>query len=84
MVRDATGETLGDLLHQVRRGAAEQQVSGGRLAIRKDAEQWKEIRLALHFVEHDGAIQALQGSLRLVQPGEAPRVFEVEEMLRLQ
>ena len=84
VVRDPTGETFGDLLHQVRRGAAEQQVSSRLLAVRKDAEQRKEIRLALHFVDHDGAGQTLQGSLRFVQPGQAPRIFEVEEMLGLQ
>ena len=84
MMRDPTGETFGDVLHQLRRGAAEQQVSRGLLAIRKDAEKWKEIRLALHFVDHDGAGQALQGSLRFVQSGQASRIFEVEEMLGLQ
>ena len=38
--------------------------------------QWKEIRLALHLVDHDGAGQALQGGLRLVQSGQAPRTLE--------
>ena len=84
VVRDPAGKALGDLLHQIRRGTPEQQVSGGRLAVRKDAEERKEIGLALHLVDHDGAVQALQGGLRLVQAGEAPRVLEVEEVLRLQ
>ena len=84
MVRDPTRETFGDLLHPIRRGAAEQQVSNSLLVVRKDAEQWKEIRFALHFVDHDGAGQTLQGSLRFVQSGEASRIFKVEEMLGLE
>ena len=66
------------------RGAAEQQVSNSLLAVRKDAEQWKEIRFALHFVDHDGAGQTLQGSLRFVQSDQAPRILKVEEMLSLE
>ena len=53
-------------------------------AVREDAEQWKEIRFALHLVDHDGAGQALQGNLRLVQTDQTPRIFEVEEMLCLE
>ena len=66
------------------RGAPEQEVPRGRLPVRKGAKQEREIGFALHFVDHDGSRQALQGRLRFFKSGQTPRVVEIEDKLRLQ
>ena len=79
----APGERFGGLLEQVGRGAAEnQEPRRQRLAVGQHAQQREQVRAALDFVDHHQPLERAQGGVRLGEPGEALRVFQVEVVER--
>ena len=67
------------LAEQIGRGAAQnQEPSRERLAIRQDAQQRKQFRAALDFIDDHESFERAQRGVGFGQPGHALRVFEVE------
>ena len=82
-VGDSPGEGFRGLPDQLSGSAAENQVALTRaMPVDQHAQQWKQIRQALHLVDDDQPRQGLQGQFRIGQPVAVLRVFEVEVMHR--
>ena len=80
----SAGQGLRRLLEKRGRNAAEnQKTRWQRLAIGQHAQECKELRPALDFIDHDDAFERAQSGIRLGQAGHAPRVLEIEIIERL-
>jgi hypothetical protein len=73
-------EGLGGAFEQGRRGTAENQKSGLRLVpIDQYAQDFEQLRLALHLVDDDESIQRGEGAHRRRELADIERGFQVEE-----
>ena len=71
-----SGQCLRSLPDQIPRGAAQNQKARGRFGpVRQHAQDRKQIRAALDFVNHHQAVQPFQRELRIFQPVQMHRVF---------
>lgn len=78
-----TGEGLGRLSQQFRRGAAENQKAGWqRLAIGEHPQQRKQVGPALDLVNDHYSPERTQYRVRLVEAGQARGIFEIEVVKR--
>ena len=81
VVRDPPGQRLGALAQQAWRCAAEnQEPRRAGTAIGQHAQGRKELRPALHFVQHHEPFQRRQGEKRVRETGHIRRRLEIEDV----
>lgn len=80
----AAQQRLSGLAGKARRGTAEQQILPRRVGpVHQHAQQRKQLRQTLHFVDDDKASQTFERLYRLLETPGMRRVFEVEPVRRV-
>jgi hypothetical protein len=76
---DPSRECLGRLAEKVRTGTAEDEETGAkRASVCKHTQHGEEVGTSLNLIDHDRSPKRRKRGHRLVEPGQTPRILEVE------